>query len=86
MVINNAQRAKIKAKQEAQKKAISGTTTTSTASSTACSGSGDKKKGAVGSVTGLHAHKPETYGLTAEELSSGEFARYIKRYNLEKAF
>lgn len=31
---------------------------------------------------GLHKHQPEDWGLTAERLSQGAFAEYIKRYRL----
>jgi len=30
----------------------------------------------------LHAYDPETYGLTAEELSSGRFREYIEKFNI----
>lgn len=80
MVENNAKRAAIKAKQQKQQQA-----------SSSGGGGGDSNhkhpaQAPKGSVTGLHTHKPETFGLTAEELTSGEFDTYIKKYKLEKAF
>ena len=32
--------------------------------------------------TSMHSYTPEEFGMTAERLSSGGYADYIKRYNI----
>lgn len=41
-----------------------------------------KKESHKGSKEVLHSYTPEEFGLTPEELSTGKFSDYVKRYNI----
>ncbi len=41
-----------------------------------------KKESSKGSKEVLHSYTPEEFGLTQNELSTGKFADYVKRYNI----